>query len=219
MFQDQSLPLLPRAARITPWRALLAALLLAGAPVAHAAPATWNSIADEPAAPRIGAATYDVTIIVFSDYRCPYCRRFHEVLQQALGRDRKLRVVYRDWPIFGEVSAHAARLAIASQYQGKYAAFNDAIFRLSGAMDEESLHQAADRAGVNWNRLQRDLALHDQEIRRLMARSDAAARALGFEGTPGLLVGPQRVFGAPDLAELENMVREARSKQQPSAKT
>lgn len=175
-----------------------------------AAPATWPQIADEPAAPKLLPARFDVTIIVFSDYRCPYCLGLHSTLQQVTARDHKLRIVYRDWPIFGEASARAARLAIASQYQGKYQAFNDAIFRLAGHLDEASLHQAADSVGIDWARLQRDLDAHGEEIARLMARSNIAARALGFEGTPGLVVGTQRAFGAPSLAQLEAMIREAR---------
>ncbi|MDE1917194.1 MAG: DsbA family protein [Sphingomonadales bacterium] len=191
--------------------AMLASLALFAPPVL-AAPATWPQIADEPAAPRLAPAGFDVTIIVFSDYRCPYCLRLHATLQQAAAHDRKLRIVYRDWPIFGEASAHAAQLAIASQYQGKYEAFNDAIFRLAGQLDDKSLRQAAQSVGIDWARLQRDLAAHDEEIGRLMARSNVAARALGFEGTPGLLVGTQRAFGAPSLDQLETMIREERQK-------
>jgi protein-disulfide isomerase len=195
--------------------AVLATSLISASP-ASATPAAWPEITEEALAPKMAPAGHDVTIVVFSDYLCPYCLRLHAVLQQAMQRDHKVRIVYRDWPIFGEASARAARLAIASQFQHKYEAFNNALFALSGHLDDASLRMAARQAGVNWGQLQRDLALHDRQIARLMGRSDAAAKTLGFEGTPGLLVGTTRAFGAPDLAELEELIRQARN--QPNSK-
>ena len=73
-----------------------------------------------------------MTIVEYFDYACPYCKRMEPVLEQLVASDHKVRIVYRDWPVIRPESRIAARLAIASQYQGKHAAFHDALFNVPG---------------------------------------------------------------------------------------
>ena len=82
-------------------------------------------ITEDPDAPMIAPKGYDVTIVEYMDYQCPACRASREPLAQLLARDKKVRVIFRDWAIFGPASEKAARLALASKYQGKYVAFHD----------------------------------------------------------------------------------------------
>ena len=170
----------------------------------------FPAMSEEALAPRIAPAGYDVTVIVFSDYNCPYCRRLHGTLTQLLARDRKVRVVWRDWPILGETSVLAARAAVASQWQGRHAAFNAALFAQPGRLTPPTIAAAARAAGVDWARLQRDLQSRGREIDRLLARSDAGARMLAFDGTPGLVVGNARLGGAPSLEQLQEAIAQAR---------
>jgi protein-disulfide isomerase len=165
-----------------------------------------DAITREAAAPAVTPKGYDVTIVVFADYRCPYCRKFDKVLQALVAQDHKVRIVYRDWPIFGGPSVTAAREAIASQWQGKHAAFNDALFSIQGPLTLESIQSAARDAGVNAVRLATDMAAHRQEIDALLDHSDEAARSLGFGGTPGLLIGRYKVPGMLELPQLQKVV-------------
>ncbi|OZA70237.1 MAG: hypothetical protein B7X78_02905, partial [Sphingomonadales bacterium 39-62-4] len=103
--------------------AAIAAALLTLAPTAIARETAFPAMSEEALAPKTTPKGYDVTVIVFSDYDCPYCKKLHGTLAQLLARDRKVRIVWRDWPIFGEASLLAARAAIASQWQGKHAVF------------------------------------------------------------------------------------------------
>src|SRR3546814_3291816 len=70
-------------------------------------------IADDPHAPKLAPEGYDVTIISYSDYQCPFCRKIHPALERLAQEDGRVRIVYRDWPIFGPASEEAARMAIA----------------------------------------------------------------------------------------------------------
>lgn len=162
-------------------------------------------------APVAGARNADVTVVVFSDYQCPYCRKLHPQLQALLASDRKVRVLYRDWPIFGPMSREAARAAIASRWQGKHEAFNDSLMRSSGQLSSTSIRAAAARAGVDWARLQSDLSKHGTEIDALLARTDHYANIMGLEGTPGFLIGSYRVPGVLDLAGLRRLVAKVRA--------
>ena len=68
------------------------------------------------------------------------------------------------------------------------------------------------KAKVDWPRLQRDLKTRGAEIDALLARTNAIAEAIGFNGTPALIVGSQVVAGAVDLPALRRLVATARSK-------
>jgi protein-disulfide isomerase len=171
-----------------------------------------QAIRTDPVAPVITPKGADVTIVLFSDYNCPYCRKVHPALQALLREDPKVRLLYRDWPIFGGASTEAARAAIAAEFQGKHAAFNDALMTTQGKLDSAAIRSAANRAGVDWTRLQKDLTARRQEIDAVLGRSDRYARMLGLTGTPGLLIGPYLLPGAVGVAELRKVVVAVRAK-------
>lgn len=171
-----------------------------------------QAIRTDPIAPAVAPKGADVTIVLFSDYNCPYCRKVHPALQALLREDPKVRLLYRDWPIFGGASSEAARVAIASEFQGRHAAFNDALMASQGKLDSAGIRAAANRAGVDWTRLQKDMAARRQDIDALLGRSDRYARMLGLTGTPGLLIGPYLLPGAVGVAELRKVVAAVRAK-------
>lgn len=199
---------------------VLAAPVLALAAFGGGAPALAKDIAaqmavfsDNPTAPKVAPRGYDVTIVEYFDYACPYCKRMDPVFDQLLASDRKVRVVYRDWPILRPESRIAARLAIASQWQGKHAAFHDALLKLPGRLTDESIRAAADSAGVDWARLQRDEAAHSAEIDKLLAETNLHADILKLSGTPALLVGDHLLRGAVDIDMLKRIVATVRAEQ------
>jgi protein-disulfide isomerase len=203
-------------------RALLAAALAAvAAPSARAAvpdtPSDQASIeeqrryfTEDDVAPTVKPANYDVTIVEYMDYQCPYCRATHGPLKQLLAKDHKVRVIFRDWPIFGDASVEAALAAVASKYQGKYLPFHDALMETSLPLNEVKIRAAARKAGVDWERLQKDKMSHSEEIEDLFQRNDKQAQLLGLEGTPGFIIGNVQSFGGMTLKQLEESVADAR---------
>ncbi len=213
--------------------ALLAAGLLvaqqpSGAGAATSAPAASSSdaarsaealeerrkITDDPVAPKHEPDGYDVTIVSYSDYQCPFCRKMHPVLERLAEQDGKIRIVYRDWPIFGAASEEAAKAAIASQWQGKHAEFHDALMQTEGRLDRAKIKAAAESAGVNWSKLETDLDERWREIGGVIDRTKRQAAQMGLQGTPALLVGPYLIPGALDDATLAQAVQLAREFEQ-----
>ena len=204
-------------------RLILAAqcsLLIAAAPQFPAAAMTPEQKAgveeqrryftEDAVAPMIKPANYDVTIVEYMDYQCPYCRATHGPLQQLLTKDKKVRVIFRDWPIFGDASSAAALAAVASKYQGKYVAMHDALMETPLPLNQAKIRAAAVKAGVNWDRAQKDIDIHSKEIEDLFARNDEQAQMLGLSGTPGFIIGQVQSFGGMTLKQLEDSVAAAR---------
>jgi protein-disulfide isomerase len=177
-----------------------------------AAEAIREKIRNDVLAPTVAPRGYDVTIVVFSDYQCGYCRRFSPTLDALMAADPKVRVVYRDWPILGGGSGPAARAAIAASFQGKHLPFHRALIAQSGRIDAAKIRAAAAASGVDWKRLQRDQVQRKGEIDALLARTNDYARMLGLSGTPGMMVGPYAVPGLVDLPTLKRAVQMARSR-------
>lgn len=174
------------------------------------AAAARREIADDPVAPKRAPQSYDVTIVSYADYQCPYCRQIHPVLERLAKEDGKVRIVYRDWPIFGAPSVEAAKAAIASQWQGKHADFNDALMQIEGKLDSTKIRAAAKVAGVDWKRLQADLRTRSAEVDGVLDRTRRQAAMMELQGTPALLVGPYLVPGALDHDGLVKAVQLAR---------
>ncbi len=177
-----------------------------------AAEAIREKIRNDVLAPTIAPRGYDVTLVVFSDYQCGYCRRFSPTLDALMAEDRKVRVVYRDWPILGGGSGPAARAAIAASFQKKHLAFHRALIAQSGRIDTAKIRAAADASGVDWKRLESDQLKRKGEIDALLARTNDYARLLGLTGTPGMMVGPYLVPGLVDLPTLKRAVAQARER-------
>lgn len=175
-----------------------------------AAEAIREKIRNDVLAPTVAPRGYDVTLVVFSDYQCGYCRRFSPTLDALMAEDRKVRVVYRDWPILGGGSGPAARAAIAASFQNKHLPFHRALIAQSGRIDTARIRAAAVASGVDWKRLERDQVRRKAEIDALLARTNDYARMMGLSGTPGMLVGQQIVPGMIDLPALRRAVAKAR---------
>jgi len=170
--------------------------------------ANADALFRDPADPVKGNPRGDVTIVEFFDARCQYCRAFHPAMAQLLQRDRNVRVVLKDLPILGPNSVLASRALLAAQRQGKYEALYDALLRLRTDTPESVIQAEAQRAGLDWARLRRDM--DDPAVAARIDRTLELARRLQIEGTPALVIGDALVPGAVDLAELERLVQAAR---------
>lgn len=194
--------------------ALLATLVLQdhGPPITRLEPTSViAAILNDPLTPRFDPPDADVTLVVFTDYRCAVCKASNPAIQKVLKEDGRVRVLYKDWPILGEASRIAARAAIAAHRQDKYPQFHDALMRVSGPLDEEAIAAAAAQAGVDRRRLRADLTAHNEEIDATLNRNAFQAFSLGLTGTPGFLVGPALVRGRLDESRLERLVAAARN--------
>jgi protein-disulfide isomerase len=165
-----------------------------------------------PADPVAGNPKGDVTLVEFYDARCPYCRRMVPVLADLVRRDPNVRIVYKDFPILGPASTLAARALLAAQKQDGYLKLHNVLLTGAPPTDMDSIRAAAGRAGLDWERLQRDMG--DPEIQARLNANLAMGRRLGIQGTPAYVVGNQILPGAVGVAELLAAVSAARTKAQ-----
>jgi protein-disulfide isomerase len=164
----------------------------------------------DPEIPAAGNVDGDINIVEWFDYNCPYCRKIDPELRQVVQDDGKVRLVLKDWPILGEVSKIAARMALAAKYQDKFIRAHDAMIGVSSRLTEPRIRELLAGAGVDMDRLNRDLTTNAKAIDTILARNNAQAEAFGFRGTPSFIVGKFRVPGVLTMAEFEMVIADAR---------
>jgi protein-disulfide isomerase len=164
----------------------------------------------DPDIPVAGNVDGDITIVEYFDYQCPYCRKIEPELRQVVQDDGKVRLVLKDWPILGEVSVIAARMALASKFQDKYLVAHEALIGANSKLTEPRIRELLVGAGIDVDRLNRDLVTNAKAIDAILARNRDQAMAFGFKGTPSFIVGKFRVPGILTMAQFDQVIADAR---------
>ena len=141
-----------------------------------------------------------VTLLIYGDYLCPYCRRIRLVLArllEALG-DR-MAYVYRQFP---NERAHpgadfAARAAEAAALQGRFWPMHDALFNREPPLTHDHVLEAAREIGLDMDRFARDVA--DPAVAARVEEDLDDGRRTGVTGTPTIFIDGQRYDGAWDF--------------------
>ncbi|MDQ8730031.1 DsbA family protein [Bradyrhizobium sp. LHD-71] len=174
-------------------------------------PISRDSVLRDPDIPLAGNLAGDVTIVEYFDYQCPHCKRIAPILADVVKEDGRIRLVLKDWPIFGELSVQSARLVLGAKFQGK---FHDAYYALmgtSGKLTEARLMETLKQAGVSLEELHGALETHDEKLKSILKRNSAQAEAFGFNGTPSFIVGTFRVPGVPTAEQFKMMIADVRA--------
>jgi protein-disulfide isomerase len=165
-----------------------------------------------PLAYSTGNPNGDVTVVEFFDYNCGFCKRALPDLVKLVDSDGKVKVVFKELPIFGEESEGAAKAALAAGKQGKYFEMHQKLFSEPGKADKDKGLRIAAELGLDVPQLEKDM--EDSSIQQALEEAKDLAQKLGLQGTPLYLIGDRIVPGAPDdlYDQLAAKVAEVREK-------
>lgn len=183
-----------------PW--IIPALRLPGDAV-EASPVI-RAVRNDPATPVVGNPRGDVTIVMFTDYRCPVCRRSGAALAAVMAQDKGIRLLVKDWPALGPASVPPARAALAAQRLGRYAAAHAALQESGGRLD------TLGAAGLDLAVIERVAARDAAAIDKTLAANGYQAWTLGLQGVPAFLIGNRLVRGGMSERDLRRLVAAAR---------
>lgn len=168
----------------------------------------WRSLAM--VGHRMGPPDAPVTVVVFSDFQCPYCaalaKRLRAVRQMY---PTQVSVVYRHFPLASHPYAiDAARASECAAEQGRFEAFHDALFAGRDSLGVEAWERFATTAGVG------NLRAFSRCVRAstavpALARDTVAGDQLHVSGTPTLLINGTMLVGSQPLDTLEEYVSKA----------
>lgn len=162
----------------------------------------------DPTAPVLGNPKGDITLSEFFDYNCPHCKTIMPMMQRLIAADPGLRVVFREWPVFGEDSEFAARAALAALPQGKYWQMHAGLMGIKGRATEASVMRVVRRVGLDEGKLRAEM--QSDRVSRHINASFELADHMGLVGTPTLIAGDEAVFGHQSLDDLKALVARGR---------
>jgi protein-disulfide isomerase len=169
-----------------------------------------NALVTGPGSQVLGNPQGDVTIIEFFDYTCPFCKAAEPRLQQLLKDDRNVRLVAIEFPILTPDSIVAAKVSLASVRQGKYTSFHQALMGFRGQITEGAIFDVAKEAGLDVERLRRDM--NAPEIADAIIGNFNQARALRITTTPTFIISNRMIYEPSATLDFGKAVAAARAK-------
>jgi protein-disulfide isomerase len=152
----------------------------------------------------------DVTMVEFFDYNCGWCKKGLPEVLSLIEKDKGLRVVMKEFPIFGGDSDYAAQAALASKAQGKYWAFHVALLGHEGKLTRDSVDEIAKAQGLDLDKLKADMQA--PEISQAIASNQKLAQELNITGTPAFVIDKTVVPGYLPVDGLMAAINEVRAK-------
>lgn len=155
--------------------------------------------------PAWGSHDAPITIVEFTDYECPFCKRFasqtYPIIRANYGH--RIRYVVKNFPLTS-IHPHAQKAAEAAECafdQGRFWQYHDKLFEEAPALQVEFLKQYAGEVGLDQAEFAHCL---DSGIKREIVESDFQdAVALGLRGTPGFFVNGRALYGAQPIRMFE----------------
>ena len=169
-------------------------------------------------APAIGNPDGDLVLVEFLDYNCSHCKRMGEVVEGLIKDNSSLRVVIRQYPIFGEGSLFAAKAALASENQDKFENFHESLLNNTETLDETTVLAVAKEQGLDIEKLKKDMD-SDEVMEKLRESIDLATK-LSIRGTPYFIVvdastkdeeGVEILPGASSQAHMQQLIDKVKS--------
>jgi len=138
--------------------------------------------------PIMGPKDARVTLVVFSDFQCPYCSREFPVVEQLMKKyPNDLNVVYKHFPLRShKFAVPAAIAALAAAKQGKYLELSREMYKNYRSLNETTLKEYAEKVGLDMEKFEQDRK--DKAFEKQIQADRQLARKVGVRGVPSLYI-------------------------------
>lgn len=153
----------------------------------------------------------DLTVVEFFDYRCSYCRKVTEEVEEVVANDGNIRLVMKEFPILGQDSEASSRFAVAvKQVAGDeaYVKAHDALMELRSPATVEALKAIAEDIGVDADEIVN--TMNTEDVSKVLRENRQLAERMAIQGTPTFIVGEEMLRGVPQQG-LEAVIEAVRA--------
>lgn len=156
--------------------------------------------------PSIGPEDAPVTILVFSDFQCPFCARVLPAVERVLEEYKgQVRIIFKQFPLsFHPNAQKAAEASECAFEQGKFWEYHDILFENANALAPSDLKQYAKDIGLDSATFDGclDSGKYEAEVKQDLADGKAA----GVSGTPAFLINGIPVVGAQPFSSFASVI-------------
>ncbi|MCL6655499.1 disulfide bond formation protein DsbA [Agrobacterium rubi] len=172
---------------------------------------SMNEVFFDKEAPVLGNPKGKVTVVEFFDYQCPYCKSSHPMVNKVVKQDGDVRLIMKDWPVFGSASIFAAQAVLGAAQIGKYEIAFEALMKTKGKLSEEMVEKTLTGAGISMKEIAVAVNKNNKKISGLLDRNYNQALGFNFAGTPAFVIGKTIYPGVLDEKGLKDAIAKARA--------
>ncbi|MDC1133787.1 DsbA family protein [Alphaproteobacteria bacterium] len=155
--------------------------------------------------PRLLQKNADITIFEFFDYNCGYCKSVVKLLLDTINEDKKINLVFVEFPILSEDSYTASLAALAAGKQNLYSQFHISLMKVRGRINEKQIFKTAKEVGLDINKLKLDM--ENPDIQLILKTNREVAKLLKLNGTPAFIIGDVIYPGAIKKDQLKKAIK------------
>ncbi|MBN8542871.1 MAG: thioredoxin domain-containing protein [Alphaproteobacteria bacterium] len=169
-------------------------------------PEVQKALYENPNSPFIGSKDAKAVIVEFFDYNCPACKMAFKAIDELAKKDKDVKVIFKEFPIFGPVSETNSKigLAVHALAPEKYFEFHSKMMGFEGRADEATALKFAAEVGLKEADVKAEIAKPEYQEKIETVRQ--LGTKIGVQGTPSLVIGNEFVPHALDFAGLEAKV-------------
>jgi protein-disulfide isomerase len=160
-------------------------------------------------APLRGPKSAPITIVEFSDFHCPFCKRVNPTLKEIEEKyGEKVRIAFRDFPLdqLHPAARKAHEAARCAQEQGKFWAYHDALFDKAPRASAQDLKTYAREVGLDTTKF--DQCLTTEKYKEMVQKDIDEGARLGVQGTPMFFINGRPLSGAQPLDRFVQVIDE-----------
>jgi len=133
-----------------------------------------------------GEKTASVTIVEFSDFQCPFSKRFHTVILDVLkAYPKDVKFIFKNFPLgFHQNAKPAAKATLAAAEQGKYWEMVELIFENQASLSAEKFVELAGQLKLNVEKFKNDLQQKDAQYEKMIQDDMSLGMSVEVPGTP-----------------------------------
>jgi protein-disulfide isomerase len=156
--------------------------------------------------PVLGPANAPVSVVIFSDFQCPFCGRVEPTLKQLqTDYGNKVKFIWKNQPLpFHPNAMPAAKAAMAAGAQGKFWQMHDVMFQNQQQLSDQNYEKWAKDLGLNMDKWKADMA--SPKIAAAIEADSKQGTALGANGTPSFFINGRSLVGAQPVDQFKAVI-------------
>ena len=154
--------------------------------------------------PKLSSTNSDVTIYEFFDYNCGYCKSVMQNIFNIYKKDKKVEIVFVEYPILSNSSLSAAIASLAARNQKKYFEFHSKLMKHTGKIDDKLLLSFAKELEIDVKKLKSDYS--NEKLMLIINKNREIANRLNLRGTPAFIIGNKIYPGAMSEKDIEKAI-------------
>ena len=154
--------------------------------------------------PKLSSTNSDVTIYEFFDYNCGYCKSVMQNIFNIYKKDKKVEIVFVEYPILSNSSLSAAIASLAARNQKKYFEFHSKLMKHTGKIDDKLLLSFAKDLKIDTKKLKSDYS--NEKLMLIINKNREIANRLNLRGTPAFIIGNKIYPGAMSEKDIEKAI-------------